>query len=314
MRIQIISHTIKGNTDKLIGRWSIIPHYFRKQGNEVDHILRNEWSNFFERHNKFNPDVLITAGPIGALIGLMRRIGLVKVPVVHDWNDNYTDVFRGPIKSKIAGFLENFAVKSSDAVITPSIYRLNKGKSLGKIENKTIFYLPHGVKEFFFKHHKPINLPGKNKTKILYVGEVAPFKRIHLLIKELNNKPIDFIVIGNIDQSIKAESADNIHFIGKKPSEEVPRYLKSANFLVLTEDNDSALKLMEYLTTNVPILAPEGRLRLMKRYFPRIIIYDNFKSIEKLLKEKSRVGKDNRKPEIWSNTVKKYISILSRLK
>src|SRR4030042_764380 len=103
MRIQIISHTIRENADKLTGRWSLIPFYLRKNGQAVDFVLRNQWLNFLSRYKRFKPDILITSGPVGIFPILFKKMGIIRCPIVHDWNDNYSEVFRGAIKSRIAG-------------------------------------------------------------------------------------------------------------------------------------------------------------------------------------------------------------------
>lgn len=310
MKILIISHTIPENASKLEGRWSIIPENLKKKGFILDHVLRNEWSSFYLRYKSFKPDYVIAVGPIGAMIAFYKKIGLLKCPLIHDWNDNYSEIFGGPVERFLAGLMEKYAIKNSDFVITPSMYRYEKGKIWQKRQDR-IYFLPHGVKDHFFKKPKKITLPGTNKKKIIYVGELSKTKSVDKLILSLNDQPADLILIGTEKQEMVSIARKNVYFLGKKRSIEVPNYLAAADYLVLTENNDSALKLMEYLAMGKTILAPTGRLDKFASFEKNIILYGDFEDISKIIGSKRKLkNKHSSYPKTWRKITEMYKNLL----
>lgn len=313
MKIQIVSHTIAQNADKLMGRWSIVPYYLRKEGHTLDHVLKQDWKNFFKRYNSFKPDVLITVGPIGAIIGLLRRLGMIHVPVVHDWNDNYKELMGAKWGGWLIGLLEYLAIKLSNAVATPSLYRLEKGVHWGKKENKSIFYVPHGAKDHFFKNYTKMKLPGKHKIKLAYVGQISSYKRVDVLIGALKDADLDLILIGKNALGKEYLKYKNVHFIDELPSDKLPKLLVSADYLVVSEDNDSALKIMEYLALEKNILAPRGKIEYLKKDFPSIQFYSSLEDIPTVLAKTQKKTRSKGKALAWSQAVKNYSSILSKI-
>ena len=53
---------------------------------------------------------------------------------------------------------------------------------------------------------------------------------------------VDFIIIGLDANQKYPESKGNIFYLGWKEPEDIYSYLVSADFLLVTEDNDSSLK------------------------------------------------------------------------
>lgn len=314
MKIQIVSHTIPENVPKLIGRWSIVPFYFSRKKNKVDYILKNEWLSVLSRYWSFKPDIIITIGPVGAVIAFLKKIGIIKVPIVHDWNDNYAELMGEKWGTKFVTFLERYTIRHSDIIITPSVYRLEKAKKLGKRDGKTAFYVSHGAKDHFFKRYKKIKLPGKNAIKIVYVGQISRYKRVDELIKIVKDAQLDLILIGSNTLPENTLSSKNIFFLGEKKSEELPSFLVSADFLVVTEDNDSALKIMEYLALQKPILVPHGKIDYLSKLYPNITFYRSFQEIPVLVRQsRKKLFRKSKKIPSWEESVDYYLAILEKV-
>jgi len=323
MKIQLMGHartyhwTIKGSAKKeLIGSGDIIEYYFHKRGYKLDHIRREDWKNFWFRYRKFRPDIIMTSGPIGFLFTLLRKIGIIRVPVVHFWHDNYVETMGDKWGKTFIGFLESFIVKNSDAVITQSLYRYNRCKKLGL---KIFYYIPQGVHKALFKKFKKIKLPGRNKIKLLYTGTISKQKKVDKLIRAVNGKDVDLILIGpEASNYFRKISKDNIYFLGLKRHKEIPSYLKSADILVLTEDNDSSLKFFEYAEVGKPILAPDrGRLKKLSRYLKIRSEFYNFgnimQKIKKSIKNKREFLNNSKKVKDWSEITEIYYKNLKQI-
>lgn len=141
-------------------------------------------------------------------------------------------------------------------------------KRFEPLNNNTI-QITHGVK-LFENNVEKIVLPGRNKNKALYAGNLN-MKHIdwELLYKVTIQFPqqLDFIFIGDNHDKInniykkKVLEQNNVFFIPKVNYKELHQYLSSADILFLaylpTYDMDCALphKLFEYLQTGRIIIS-----------------------------------------------------------
>lgn len=313
MKIQIIAHTIPENLNKLMGRWSIIPYYLKKGGNEIDYVLRNEWFSFLFRYKTFKPDIVISAGPIGAMVAFLRRIKIIKKPVVHDWNDDYAELMGNKWGYNLIRGLEIYTIKNSDYIISPAFSRIEQAKKVCNKKKDEVFYIPHGVKRHFLMKCKKRNLPGKNKIKVVYVGSINKQKRADKIIDALKNSDIDLILIGNPELPKEYTKEKNIYFIGEKKSGELPGFLASANCLIVSENNDSALKLMEYLAIGRPILAPKGKISYLTKKYNSIYLYGSFKDLPFLIKKVYNLKTKRNKMLLWEEIGERYNDLLKKL-
>src|SRR3989338_2390216 len=154
MKILFVTHYLRENLGKFRGSIPIISQLLEKNGNEIIHIANKEWLSFFKIYLAFKPDVIITCGTIGGIIGILNKFGLIKAKLVHHWGDNYIETMGEKWGSNLIGFLEKSAVKNSDTVITIAKSRVEKGGKWGKICGKNLFYLPLGYNPDFMKKLK----------------------------------------------------------------------------------------------------------------------------------------------------------------
>ncbi|WPP52614.1 glycosyltransferase [Catalinimonas niigatensis] len=141
--------------------------------------------------------------------------------------------------------------------------------------NANTFKIHHGTA---FQNSYPknnVSLPGNNKIKALYVGNLAlkyiDWSLIELIIDKHPN--VDFIFIGpkgksNLSKSdldwdnLTVESYPNVFFTGSVPHNEVSHYLQKSDVLLLAYKADAYLKqlanphkLMEYFASGKIIVS-----------------------------------------------------------
>lgn len=142
---------------------------------------------------------------------------------------------------------------------TTKVYKINHGVLATKIAEKTT----------------AIALPGTQKVKALYVGNLAmrylDWKIIGEAVEQYST--IDFVFVGSnaevFEETINPHHVykkalaqkDNVFFLGKVPAADIPKYLKGATVLLVAyqekyhQDQANPHKVMEYLASGKPIIA-----------------------------------------------------------
>ncbi|MBL7206325.1 MAG: glycosyltransferase family 4 protein [Candidatus Aenigmarchaeota archaeon] len=314
MKILIITHGDEYNPKAFCGRWHSLPPLFRKAGHEVRHILKKDWKKFYFKYLKFKPDIVICVGVIGAAVCFMKKLNLINVPIVNGCTDNWTEVMGRTHGIDRIAFLEHYAIKNSDFITTPSRAMEKKCELFGK----KVFYIPHGIDKVFdnFDDIMPAKLPGK--LKVLYVGGATKYKRITSLIESVKGLDCDVYIIGKVDIEIK-DCPPNLHFVGQVDHKNIPQYLKAADILVLTPNDDSTLKMFEYIRAGKCILAVKGRVGYFLDHMENAYLtYDLREGLEKLIKDENlreRLAKNMRKIKIrsWEDVAKEYLEFLENV-
>lgn len=145
---------------------------------------------------------------------------------------------------------------------------------------KQVLSYPNGVdpRIFSFKEKKEelrvmLNL-SKDKKIVMYTGHLYGWKGIDTAIHAAKllraHDDISFIFIGGTKEDIhtyrtfvEKEGLHNVHILGYRSNRDIPRYLRSADLLLLPNsartkesvEYTSPIKLFEYMASGVPIIA-----------------------------------------------------------
>lgn len=167
-------------------------------------------------------------------------------------------------------------VKKSKGIICNSKGTESKFKQSGF---KNTIALPNGVDLEYFDFvgdknnlRQELGLPIKDKI-IMYTGHLYDWKGIDVLIEAAflnNDSSIKFVIVGGTKgdvekyrQIIFKKDLSNVILVGHVQKNIIPKYLKSADFLILpnipineeSEKYTSPIKLFEYMASGVPIIA-----------------------------------------------------------
>lgn len=312
MKIQIIAHNRKCQPGNVMMRWDRLPLLFQRMGHEVDHVLLKDWKRFYLRYLSFKPDVVISVGVVGSFPAFLKKIGLINAPLVHDWTDDYTDVMGKKHGISKISFMEHFILNNSDYVTTPSRF-LQKKCELYGIDAK---YVPHGVNKEFFRG-KPAELKGK--TRVVYVGSQSEYKMTDKIIRAVKDRGCDLYLFGKTNEKMKEKAGGNVHFMGEVKHTEIPRYLRASDILVFAADDDSTLKMFEYIKAGKAILALKGRPGyVLDNNVNALLVDDLGYGLEKLLKDKKlreRLSRNIKKFGVgtWENVAKEYLNLLESI-
>ncbi len=92
----------------------------------------------------------------------------------------------------------------------------------------------------------------------LWVGELAPYKRADLAIEAFNRMGKTLYIIGGPAAAAKklaANAGDSVHLLGKRPFDEMRRYMATAKALIFPGEEDFGLVPVEAMAAGRPVIA-----------------------------------------------------------
>jgi len=296
MRIQLVTHGRKHyNETKKFGAWHSIAMHLDNMGHDIDFILKKDWLKIYLRYLKFKPDVIIVTGVIGYFVMKLKKLGLIRCPIVLGWNDYFTEQMGKKWGISRVAKMEYYMMENADYITTPSKYL----DVISKILNKKCTYIPHGVDERIYDT-EDIKLEGD--LKIVYSGEISEYKKVDKLIEAAkNNDKVSLYLMGDVaDENILKDVPKNIIHVGFLTPRETFKYVKAADICAITSDQDSTLKMPEYLALGKPILALTGRSAYVLQHKTNAYLTDNF--IEGI----KELSEDKKLLKTLSDNAKKY--------
>lgn len=269
MRIQILD-LINTQQDLLKYWWRVglLADLLHDLDCDVDHLLKKDLKKVYLRYLKFRPDVVISVSEIGPFPILLKKLRLIRAPHVHDWTDDYTDINGKDYGVAFIAFCEYFTVANADFIITPSVYRKERCELWGK----RVFYIPHGV-DADFDSKEPASLSGN--IKVVYAGEQSTKKNVDKLIAAVRGLDCDLYLLGETNNEFIAKAPPNVHFMGFVDRSQIPSYLKAADILALTPDDDSTLKMFEYIKAGSAILGTRGKIGYVLTHLENAYLTDD---------------------------------------
>ena len=313
MKIQVIDHRPEKVPAKMIG-WHLIPFILERKGHKIDIVSKKEWWKFYFKYLKFRPDVIVSSGIIGALVALLKKLRLVNVPHYHAWDDHYVEVMGKKWGIAKTAYFEYFIIKNADFVSTPSRFLYYNGKSIGR---EDIVNIPHGVDKDFDKV-KAVDLKGN--IKLVYLGDMSTaYKGVRKIIDAVRGLDVELYLLGEANKELQKIAPKNVHFLGHIPHIEVPGYLKVADILILTPDQDSCLKMFEYIKAGKPILAFKGKIGYVLTHEENAYLTEDFgKGLRELIADKElrdKIAKNikNFKVYTWEEIADMHLENLKKL-
>ena len=144
--------------------------------------------------------------------------------------------------------------------------------------NSKVIYWPQYAEEFYVPTEKMIleDMPCDNRFKLIFTGNVGFAQGLDILPRvyteiKAGDRECDFVIIGDgrYMDKLKAEvnaagAADYFFFPGRKPAEDIPKYLGACDAAFISfADNELfnmtiPAKLQSYMACGMPILAAAG--------------------------------------------------------
>ncbi|HIH17776.1 MAG TPA: glycosyltransferase family 4 protein [Nanoarchaeota archaeon] len=312
MRILLIDQAKKSFREQDTGRWHFIPTHLEARGHKVLHVTRGEWKKFLLHYHLFKPHIIITVGPVpGFLVALCKRMGLISCPLVHDWNDYWTEIL-GPKHglAKIA-FLEKYSIENSDFITTPSRYLASKCEAYGKKAHLIL----HGVE--LNLGLKPANLSG---FSVLYIGELSPYKRVDRIIEAVKRLKCELYIIGEPTKELQniAQENENVHFLGRIPHARIGAYIRAADICVIANDQEN-LKMYEFAAAGKAVLAYKGRVSYFLTHMQTAYITEDLREgLVALMRNatlRRKLGKSIKDLRVysWKEIGDKYLELLNKI-
>jgi len=303
--------TTEEQLSKFKGRFQQMAALLPKFGCEVDHLLKKDLKRVYLRYLKFRPDVVVSVSEAGPLPAFFKKLRFMNVPHVHDWIDDYLDVNAKDYGISFIAFCQFFTVANADFIITPSIHR----KVRCELWGKKVFYVPQGV-DAGFDAKEPANLEGN--IKVVYSGEQSERKRVDKLIKAVDGLDCTLYLFGETNEKFRMNAPPNVHFMGFVSQSELPRYLKAADILAISADDDCTLKMYEYIKAGRAILGIRGKLNYVLTHLENAYLADDLsQGLRELINNaelRNRLAQNVQRFKVytWDEAARMYLDALTQ--
>lgn len=193
-----------------------------------------------------NPDIV--HGHFLTDYGLYTVLSGSKRKIIHLTG---SDIYINWKKSKLQKLFDQYALKKSDIIISPSNHTTTKLIDYFNVDRKKIVIFSEGINpEKFNPNVKPCFVDNENYI-VISTRRLYPLYNVKLLIESIpyvieKIKNVKFVIIGDGPEKTNLENLalklgvkDNILFIGKVNHNEIPKWLMSSDIYVSTSLSDS---------------------------------------------------------------------------
>lgn len=286
-------------------RCDILPRVISKKIDVLGVGKYDLWK-FYRKYLEFKPDLIVSTWiPAGFVPVFFKKLGLIKCPIIHRWEDYYGESMTNYPRI-IVDFMEKFTAKNADYIITVLKTLQLKSKEMGK----EVFFLPYGIT--YGKKKTKINLDKlktkKDNVKVIYLGDLStPYKRVDKIIEAVKEINCDLFLFGHpVMPELKKLSRGNknIHFMGWADAEEVESVLKQGDILVNTANHDICMKFLDYINAGKSILALNDRPSNFFKHRETAFLTNDFKKgLIELVKDKAlrkKIEKNLKKIKLYT--------------
>jgi len=245
------------------GLWCVTPVAVPGQRHGLLRAVNRSLLKAFLRHHMralhFEPPLVWIAYPHPSLVSLLDD--LRPRAVVYDCVDDWPMFERA--FSNIAAAEERLMGRADLVLVTVALLRDKASRF-----NARAFLVPNGVDVESFAEipgehgGEPPDIAALRRPRIGFVGNIAEWVDLGLIERVARIRPEwSFVFVGNYRAQQLRPRADNIHWLGYRPYESVPAYLRAFDVCIipfvdseLTRSVDP-LKLHEYLAAGKPVVS-----------------------------------------------------------
>jgi glycosyltransferase involved in cell wall biosynthesis len=140
------------------------------------------------------------------------------------------------------------------------------------------------------------------------------------LIEAVEDIDCELYLFGKTNEDLKKNASKNVHFMGLVKYTELPRYLKAADILVLTADDDCTLKMFEYIKAGKTILGLRGRVNYILTHRENAYLTDDLtKGLKELidhLELRNQLANNVKKINVntWKDVAVEYMKFLEKVR
>lgn len=322
MKILFINNEPCGDHTKLdkFSR-SFLPYYLHNRINLLG-LGKKDFLKFLFHYYRFKPDLILSDWiPAGTIPVFLKKIGLIKCPIIFRWEDYYAETMTN-YPYFLVNFLEKFTVKNADYIITVFKTLYDKSKEM----KKEVFLLPVGITPSKNKKTK-LNLDKikskKSNLKVIYLGEINnPHKKVDLIIESVKGLECDLFLFGeepeeNLKNLINGHK--NIHPMGWADRDEIQSILSQADILITAANHDMSAKLVDYIKARKPILALNNRPAKSFIHKETAYLTNDFKEglkeliSDKNLRKKLEKGIKSLKTYTWEEVTNIHLNLYEKI-
>ncbi|MSR86595.1 glycosyltransferase family 4 protein [Candidatus Peribacteria bacterium] len=133
----------------------------------------------------------------------------------------------------------------------------NSSETAGRIERiygRTSTVIPPPVQDRFFK---PALVDAKQRSSLLAVGRLVPYKRFDLVVSAANELRLPLVIVGKgqEERRLKAMAGPTVTFRGRVTDEELPLLYASASAVLFPTHEDAGLVPVEAQACGTPVIA-----------------------------------------------------------
>lgn len=306
----------------------VLPLRFEQPVNTINQIVRRTWTHRIAKKLGFEKPILWIYDPDAAgVIGhLDEKLALYAV------TDDHPSMMAQKHNSIVSmRAREQELVTAANLVVTTA----ENLRATRLKDNPHTYYIPHGIDADLFAQAMDPNCPPMPemahlpKPIIGFVGQLNQRINIEIIAAMASRHPDwSLVFIGPVEQgrvdTSTLESLPNVHFLGKKPPQDVPRYLKSMDVCLIPYIVDEhttymhPLKALEYLAAGKPVVStPLPALSIYRDYITIAADTESFiASVEQALASDSAQAQTRRsayaQTQTWENRLERISELIEQ--
>ncbi len=238
----------------------LLPFPYARAARLVNRELLTASLRRFQSETGFNPEIIFTYLPTPLVSDLIERLK-PRVSVYY-CIDDFAASSTGAREIRQS---EDALIARADLVFVTAQKLLRRVEQLGR--TATVFPFAVDIERFDAERLKdatiPVDLATLRRPVVGYIGALHRWVDQKLLVAVARKMAeVEFVLIGpDFRLTRELEGQPNIHLIGKRPHEELPRYLRGFDVGIIPyvrSDYTDAVyptKLNEYLAMGLPVVA-----------------------------------------------------------